>query len=85
VGVSALAVDFTTDTSNVVYSGPATASLLGDGDADGDIDLNDFVLLEGCLDGPNTTVTAPCPLFDFEADGDVDALDFAEFNLAFGT
>jgi len=52
----------------------------GDGDCDGDVDLDDYVALANCLTGPQGGPMSPqCAVFDFDRDGDVDLLDFAEF------
>lgn len=53
----------------------------GDCDADGDVDLDDYVGFSGCLSGPGNEVGAGCSCADFDADGDVDLADFAAFQL----
>jgi hypothetical protein len=56
----------------------------GDFDADGDVDLDDFVNWADCETGPNRGPYSPgCEVFDFESDGDVDLQDFAGFQRAF--
>ena len=58
-----------------------------DGDADGDVDLDDYDDFAGCFTGINTTgssLPSGCPTFDFDADDDVDLEDFAVFQFAFG-
>ncbi len=61
---------------------------LGDSNADGQVDLTDFVGLAACLTGPVQAEQSPtyplgapnhCGCFDFDADGDVDLVDFAKF------
>jgi hypothetical protein len=63
------------------------ASIPGDFDADGDVDLADYIAAEDCLSGPGLT-TAPTPptspiqcinAFDFDQDTDIDLEDFAAF------
>lgn len=58
--------------------------VVGDIDADSDVDLADFALCMACLTGPDGERTAECPADDFTAcdlreDGSVDLLDAAEF------
>jgi len=58
--------------------------LPGDCDADGDTDLDDFVLFAGCLRGPGggmPNVDRGC--FDYDDSGDIDLSDFAEFQDRF--
>ncbi len=68
----------------VAASPPATP---GDLDGDGDIDFDDFGLLNGCLLGPeidaDADVCGPCRLADFDGDGDVDLDDVLAFQLSF--
>jgi hypothetical protein len=61
----------------------------GDLDRDFDIDLDDFALWSGCLNGPNRVQPAPpgCPNeryfpSDLDDDGDVDLADFARLQAA---
>jgi parallel beta-helix repeat protein len=53
--------------------------LPGDLDSDGDVDLDDFALLTGCLQGPDVAVPPVCWGADLDADADVDLADFALF------
>jgi hypothetical protein len=53
----------------------------GDADADGDVDLDDFVLLKNNF---GTTTGATCAMGDFDADGDVDLDDFVLLKNNFG-
>lgn len=55
----------------------------GDCDGDGDVDLDDFIDLDGCLAGPNGGLGAGCDCFDFDASGDVTLLDYAQFMTNF--
>jgi len=66
---------------------------LGDFDADGDRDLDDYAALEDCLDGP-VNPTAPAQpecsamcltAFDTDTDGVIDLRDYATFVVLFGT
>jgi hypothetical protein len=67
------------DTSALTLSGPLSAAILGDADADGDIDLADHADFVECLTGPTGNATPPCTLVDLDADGDVDLGDFRDF------
>ena len=55
----------------------------GDGDCDGDVDLDDYADFEACLAGPGGGLGADCGCFDFDDSGDVDLKDFAAFQVAF--
>ncbi len=63
------------------------STVVGDSDADGDIDLTDYAFFANCLDGPRPTdppyVDPGCARVDFTGDGDVDLEDFMEFAEAF--
>jgi hypothetical protein len=51
-------------------------NLLGDTDADSDVDLTDYRYLHGCLRGPHQPATSgPCVSADLNADGRVDVRD----------
>jgi hypothetical protein len=57
-----------------------------DADHDGDVDGADYLSFSSCLDGPGTVVTIPCrEVHDGDEDDDVDLLDWAAFQLFFGT
>ena len=64
----------------------------GDYDADGDVDLNDYLFFFECADGPDQPPGPPVSdcaavclrAFDLDADGDVDLHDFASFQQSFG-
>jgi subtilisin-like proprotein convertase family protein len=59
-------------------------SLKGDLDDDGDIDLGDYELFDGCLAGPGVPIVGcGCYPADFDGDTDVDLEDFAGFMEAF--
>jgi len=51
---------------------------LGDGNADGFIDLADWEVMTQCMDGP-WTGDLYCPIFDFNQDNDVNLQDVAAF------
>jgi len=81
--VTALTAFIEVDSTDLVYRGPATPSVIGDGNADGVIDLSDYVLSSECLAGPDVITSVPCSLFDFDMDEDVDEMDFADFQVVF--
>ncbi|MGB9626209.1 MAG: carboxypeptidase regulatory-like domain-containing protein, partial [Phycisphaerae bacterium] len=56
-----------------------------DFDNDGDVDMNDFGLLQLCFNGPNRPPAMPasCGATDTDADGDTDLTDFARFQACF--
>ena len=57
---------------------------MGDGDWDGDLDRDDFVLFGGCMAGPSAAACPRgCRVMDFDTDKDVDLRDFAEWQIAF--
>ena len=56
----------------------------GDAENDGDVDLDDYVILRQCLTGPGEAAPpSPCRVMDFDQDGDVDLLDYAGFQAGF--
>ncbi|GJM24739.1 MAG: hypothetical protein DHS20C16_11540 [Phycisphaerae bacterium] len=57
--------------------------VLGDCDADGDADIDDHVILDGCLTNPDQAFGVGCACLDFDADGDVDLRDFSLFQRGF--
>ncbi len=57
--------------------------VLGDCDADGDADIADHVILDGCLTSPGDGLGVGCACLDLDADGDVDLRDFGYFQMAF--
>jgi hypothetical protein len=56
----------------------------GDFDHDCDVDLADFLVFQGCFNGPNRPYAATgCGDADFDSDGDVDLADFLRFQACF--
>ncbi len=56
----------------------------GDGDDDGDVDLDDFAGFQECVTGPGQPSTMPgCIEFDIDSDEDVDLADMAGFQVLF--
>ncbi len=56
----------------------------GDFDADGDVDLDDFVRYQACFNGPNRPApAADCDGADFDGDTDVDLTDFQTLQACF--
>ena len=55
----------------------------GDLDSDGDVDIDDYVILAGCLTGPEVPAADPCALADVTGDGVVDLVDLTVFQAAF--
>ncbi len=67
---------------SAVYVGPTSPAT--DLDGDGDVDLADFGLFQGCFNGPNRPYAGPaCGRMDFDGDGDVDLADFGTFQGCF--
>jgi len=80
--------NFWYDDVRVLAARPCNATLQ-DADGDGDVDLADFGVFQGCFNGPNrpwntqSANAARCECFDREYDGDVDLSDFAAFQSCF--
>jgi predicted extracellular nuclease len=55
----------------------------GDFDCDGDVDLEDFLTLAACLEGPGIFSAPICTPSDLDADGDVDLEDGGIFQSLF--
>ncbi len=56
----------------------------GDVEPDGDVDLDDFKILQACFAGANRPYRWPeCELIDLDADGDIDLADFTSFQTCF--
>jgi hypothetical protein len=58
-------------------------SLLGDLDADLDVDGDDFAIFADCMSGPDVDCASECELADLEGDSDVDLVDFQTFQQRF--
>ncbi|MBN1514389.1 MAG: thrombospondin type 3 repeat-containing protein [Phycisphaerae bacterium] len=61
----------------------ACAPQRGDLDADGHVDLNDFLLLAACLADPGTPYPPGCEAADLNTDGIADLADLSLFQQAF--
>lgn len=58
--------------------------VMGDSDADGLVDMNDFAKFQTCFAGDGGTLAPPCcRTFDLYLDGTVDSGDFVEFLTVF--
>ena len=55
----------------------------GDGDEDGDVDIDDLPVFLSCLSGPKAGVAPTCEPMDMDCSGTVDLEDFAAFQAAF--
>jgi hypothetical protein len=55
----------------------------GDFDNDGDVDAADFLIFQGCFNGPNRPPGKGDADADWDRDGDVDGLDFLAFQGVF--
>ncbi len=56
---------------------------VSDRDADGDVDLDDYVELAACVAGPEAAVDGACACVDLDGDFDVDLVDLAIFQVEF--
>lgn len=59
-------------------------TLPGDGDADGDVDLDNLQEFVACLTGPDVDASTGCAHMDLDASGDISLADFSAFQRAFG-
>lgn len=50
----------------------------GDSNLDGDVDLDDYAEMAGCIAGPGAVGAPLCGCFDSDADGDIDLRDFSD-------
>ena len=60
-----------------------TAEVVGDCDADGAVELDDYAVFAGCLSGPGGGLGAGCACVDLDCDRDIDLRDFQMLQLAF--
>ncbi|MCP4591643.1 MAG: VCBS repeat-containing protein [bacterium] len=59
-----------------------SATLLGDRDDDGDLQIDDYGFFPICISGPGTSATTDCAaVFDADLDGDVDLTDYRRLQL----
>ncbi len=65
------------------FDRPILRSELGDGDANGNVNLADFATFNACETEPGELAVAECFVFDFDNDNDVDFADFAGFQVRF--
>lgn len=76
-------LELTTSGSGQVIADPVQITVLpapGDLDSDGDVDLDDFAILQGCLSGPAVPQTDPgCEQAKMDGDEDVDVDDVTVF------
>lgn len=56
-----------------------------DYDKDDDVDIDDFNIFAGCMEGPGITYPGGCEYADLDSDVDVDLGDFSLFQQAFDT
>lgn len=75
--------------SSTLVFGPSLVGVLGsspgDFDLDGDVDLNDYLALQNCINasGPGAPASSACLPFDANGDFDIDFSDAADFQNAF--
>ena len=73
----------TVDPSNVHFGQVAlVTAAAGDLDADGDVDLSDYITFQACISAPDSAPSDACTDADFDADGDVDLADLLAFQSA---
>jgi len=70
---------FTTDVRVV----PDMLPYAADHDRDGDTDVADFAIFQGCFGADHRSDQAGCYVCDYDGDGDVDMNDFAVFQVCF--
>ncbi|MCK4340610.1 MAG: hypothetical protein KAY37_02655 [Phycisphaerae bacterium] len=71
------------DQSAVPFTQFICTPLASDFDGDGDVDLDDFNIFVGCLNGPDVPVEPDCETADLDCDDDVDLASFAAFQTHF--
>ena len=62
---------------------PAPVGARGDFDADGDVDVADFAVLQSCIPTPPERAFPCMVIFDYDGDQAVGLNDFVEFTTAF--
>jgi len=70
----------------ILMQNSGAASVPGDFDGDGDVDLSDFLVFQQCFGGSNNPPAPTCPPgvdADLDGDGDVDLADFLIFQQNF--
>ncbi len=60
-----------------------TPGLMGDADADNDVDLDDFNFLRTCLTDPGPNFAPRCRVMDFNFNHQIDLTDYADLQIAF--
>jgi len=55
----------------------------GDFDRDGDVDIDDYQVLDGCYSGPTVPYEGDCGAADLDTDNDVDQSDFGIFQRCY--
>lgn len=79
-----VAVGGTVDEGPVMGSTGIPEPPTPDANGDGDVDLDDYAALVGCMTGPDIFAVAPgCGDRDLDQDGDIDQIDFGVFQRCF--
>lgn len=66
------------------FWGCVTATVAGDCDLNGVVDLADYSCFSNCFTGPGAALNRECSSFDFDLDNDVDLRDFSYFQRSVG-
>jgi hypothetical protein len=64
-------------------SGYGSCFVAADCDRDGNVDIDDFSVFQGCFNGPNRSYPTGCTSLDLDHDSDVDLADFSIFQACF--
>lgn len=79
-----IATGFSLDENGDDFPDECDANLSpADFDADGDVDLDDYLAIHDCIDGPNGGIIPGCENMDFNGDETVDLIDIAPFLVEF--